>query len=170
MGWIKRLSYVFIIGIVLCCRISFAQEIKYSIGPICKNNKVICTSSNETPTCVVLNPKIHLETITSESGIKTNRFQPYCDAYPSNLLPTCIDLNMQGKIARGVVVDCVELVKCKINKDTNKLAATCTSGKIPKCLGNDSTPNCEAEALCRNASIPVCDYAWQAYVPKSSFR
>ena len=167
----KRISFVLTAGIFLFCNASYAQ-MKYSRGPICKDNEIVCADPDTVARCYVLDPKIHEEIIINQEGERVNRFQPSCGDYPDNLLPTCV--NEEGKVAQGVVLDCIEPVKCQLDTNNNKLVAVCSNGKVPKCLGNDNTPNCEAktpEIICKDQSVPaICDYIWEATVPNHSYR
>ena len=168
---IKGLLFVFFIAIflsILFCNLSFAQELQYSFGPICNNNKVTCKNSNEVPTCLALasdlSPRIHIET-TKEGA---NRFQPACGAYPYDSIATCIDVET-GEFAKDVIVECIEPVKCQLDKNTNKAFANCSSGRVPKCLGSDSEPNCADVSLCGNG-VPYCDEIWEAILPSSPYQ
>lgn len=144
----------------------FAKNIKYSIGPICNKNKVICKNQNELPVCLVLNPSVRVETITNYKNNQVVRYQPSCGRNPDNLQPTCVDIIDGRKVSsKEVVLECVEFAKCEIDQNTNKLTPICSSGKIAKCLGTNNKPNCNSESICRNGSLPVCDYEWQAFVP-----
>lgn len=166
----KRLLLLCVCGYFLSSNISFAQEIKYSLGPVCKNNKVICTNPDEIPICVALSPRIHLKTTTDINGEKINRYQPSCGQYSDNLSPTCIDINEDNEtIPDGVILECVEFVKCEIDSKTNKLYASCSNGKMPKCLGNNLNPDCSLETICTNDALPICDYVWEANVTSSSY-
>lgn len=159
MLFFKILILLFV-GFILSVNLSYAQNIKYSVGPVCNGEKVYCKGSNEVPICIVLNPKIHIESIELEGGNKINRFQPLCNGDEDNLQLRCIDLLAKSVVeSENVVVECFEQVKCV--KDSYKLIAFCEGGKIPKCLGSDNEPNCNSETLCSGKSIPVCDYVWQ---------
>lgn len=164
--------FIFIaIGFLSFFSASFAQSIKYSIGPFCSSNNVICTNPSEVPTCLVLNPKIRVETMQGKDGSKVNRFQPVCSASTDKMLPSCIDVSTDEEVSvEDVVLECVEFVQCQTNQNTNKLTAYCSEGKVPRCLGSDNVPNCESDTICKNDSIPICDYVWQAYVPNSSYK
>lgn len=144
----------------------FAKNIKYSIGPTCNKNKVICKNQNELPVCLVLNPRVRIETITDYKNSKLLRYQPSCGRNPDNLQPACMDIINGKKVnSNEVVLECVEFAKCEIDQSTNRLGAVCSSGKVAKCLGTNNKPNCNSESICRNDSLPVCDYEWQAFVP-----
>ena len=165
----KRLL-VFVLGFFLSflsCQNTFAQEIKYSVGPSCSGEKVICKNPDEVPTCVTLNPKVHIETVNYKEN-EVNRFQPTCF---NNTTPLCIDIGHDGQIAGdNVVIECIEFVKCEAGEDdSNLLEAVCSNGKTPKCLGSTRTPNCNSDSIC-NDSIPVCDFIWQASVPGTSYQ
>ena len=142
--------------------ISFAQELKYSFGPVCKDNKVICRDSNEVPVCLAINNKVHIEKAVIH-GETVNQFQPTCSGYDDNSLPTCIDITEEEQFAKNVVVGCIEKPKCQADENSNKLISVCSDGKLPKCLGDDSEPVCDIEAhsICENG-IAVCDYTWEA--------
>ena len=163
MWWAMRLCFLLVTGIIFTFQASIAQEIKYSTPPVCINNNVICKNSNEIPTCLVLNSKVHIETTINEAGEKTNRFQPSCKNQFNDLIPSCFDLNSNlDEAPGGVVLECIEFVKCNSDEKSNKVIANCSGGKVPKCLGNNDLPNCEVEDVCKNNSIPVCDYIWEA--------
>ena len=163
MTSLKGLVLLFFITFFFLFSISYAQEIKYSLGPYCKDKIVACRNPNEISVCLVLNPRVHLERV---SGKKINRYQPSCSAYKNNVQPVCVDIGGVGyKIIEGVVIECIEDVKCQKDATKSKLTAFCPSGKIPKCLGSDNNPDCEAESLCDGNAVPVCDYVWEANVP-----
>ena len=162
MTLLKGLFFLFLITFPFLFDSSYAQEIKYSISPYCKNKTVACRNLNEIPVCLVLDPRIHLEKI---SGTKINRYQPSCSGYKNNIQPVCVDIDGIGyKIAEGVVIECIENIQCHKDAAKNKLTAFCPSGRNPKCLGSDNSPNCEAESLCDGNSVPICDYAWEANI------
>ena len=165
MKWTRKFLFIFFVQILLILNFSFsfAQQIKYSVKPFCKQNKVICSNPNEVPTCLVLDPKIHLETINNVNEEKINRFQPSCGRYAENLSPNCVDVTQdKNATVNGVVLECVEFIKCKHDETTNKLTAVCSGDKVPKCLGHDDGPNCETNTVCKGGSVPICDYIWQA--------
>lgn len=157
---------IFIVGF-LAIEPSFSQEIKYSLGPECKNHAVMCPNPNEIPTCIVLNPRIHLELVDKTTS--QNRYEPSCGLNPNNSYPGCVDISV-GEYGNGfisdVTIECLEPVKCEKNNETNKLVTACSNGKIAKCLGGSITPNCESSSLCEDGSIPVCDYVWEAKINK----
>ncbi len=144
------------------CFANAAQEIHYSFGPACDKNKVICKNPSEVPTCLVLNPRVHVDDIEDENGNKINRFQPSCSAYEEDMFPTCVDVTQDNKPAFGVSLECVEFVKCEASKDENKLIPSCSGNKAPKCLGGNDEPSCETASICDGHSVPICDYIWQA--------
>ena len=157
---IKGLFFLLLLTCVFLFGTSYAQDIKYSLGPKCKEKRVVCSNPNEMPVCIVLNPRVHIERV---SGKKINRYQPSCIGYKDNIQPVCVDIDSAGyKIAEGVVIECIENVQCQKDTLKNKLSAFCPSGKTPKCLGSENSPNCEADPLCDGNSVPVCDYVWQA--------
>lgn len=169
MGQLKRLSLVFLLGFFLTCNVSFARQVGYSVGPVCRNNKVICKNPNEVPTCLKLEPRIHLEIEDYVNGERINRYQPSCGNSPNDLRPKCIDTDQDGYVvAKDVTLECVEYIQCKNSVASNKLAAFCSEGKLPKCLGDDNEPNCNSESVCENNSVPMCDYSWQASAQTSS--
>ena len=166
----KRLSLVVVVGFFLTCNVSFAKQVQYSIGPVCKNNKIVCKNPNEVPTCLKLDPKVHLELEDFVNGERINRYQPSCSNNPNNFRPKCIDTSQDSEIiTEDVTLECVEYIQCKNDKDTNKLSTVCSDGKLPKCLGDDNEPNCNNETVCENNSVPVCDYTWQAYAESTSY-
>lgn len=170
MQLVKGLLLAFIIGLFLTCSISYAHQVNYTVGPICKNNKVICKNPNEIPTCLKLEPKVHLELENFVNGEVINRYQPSCDSNPNNLSPKCIDPEDENQaIALNVTLDCVEYIQCKENKETKKLTEVCSGGKLPKCLGDDNEPNCNNNSVCVNNSVPVCEYTWQANLDSSLY-
>ncbi|GEM_PF-2461487 len=160
MLFISKLFIILITGFVLSINVSFAN-IKYSVGPQCNGEKVLCKGQNEVPVCIILNPKVHIESVELVEGNKTNRYQPLCNGSEDNLYPGCIDLltALPAK-TRNVVVECFEQVKCV--KNLEKSIAFCEGGKIPQCLGSDSEPDCNSKTLCSGKSVPICDYMWQA--------
>lgn len=163
MGLVKRFSLVLIIGFFLSSSKSYAQQIKYSFGPACKENKVVCSGTNEVPVCIATDNGIHIQTIVL-NGQTLNQFQPSCGAFNDSLLPTCIDIANEDQLApKHIVVECVEFPKCSPKENDNKLVAVCSDGKLPKCLGDDSDPSCglETYSTCTKG-IAVCDYTWQA--------
>lgn len=169
MKWFGRFLLVLIASFVFAQNNTYAEDLKFSIGPVCKNNKVVCKGGNEKPTCLVLNNKVHVETIEFAGGEKINKFQPSCGGYTDNLLPFCVDITKDSENAeKGVVLECIELAACK--EENDKLVPDCPNGKISKCLGDNSVPNCLAERPCKEGSIPICDYeyGWQANVSDSS--
>lgn len=169
MGWGNKLIAFFCLVIFLFNNITFAKEIKYTTGPFCNGKKISCRRATEIPTCLRLDPMVHLEVVGNIDGRIINRFQPSCRTYSRGFKPDCIDLNKKGKsVSEGVTLECIEFVQCKFDKDRNKLIPFCSDGKIPKCLGGDETPNCELETICNDGSIPVCDYIWEAYSPNTN--
>lgn len=166
MGSVKRLIFALLSGCLLFFlsnNISFAQAIKYSVGPVCKNGAVVCKNSNEAPTCLSLNPKVHLEKLSFADGEKINRYEPSCNSYPDNLFPNCTDIILGNKTPRkDIIVECVEFVKCQVDKNKGNLVPTCSDGKVAKCLGNNDMPSCTASEICGHGSVPICDYVWQA--------
>lgn len=170
MLFLQTIILILLFQTFLVCNQSFAQTIKYSMGPACKNSKVACPNSNEIPTCIVLSPRVHLD-INEKLA---NRYEPSCDVDSDNIQPGCIDTFLKeetgSKFISDVVVECIEKVKCQSDKNTNKLIATCSGGKAAKCLGSDNIPDCENDSVCGNSSIPVCDYVWQANVGESNYQ
>ncbi len=162
MTLIKGLLFLLLLAFVFLYGTSYAQEIKYSLGPNCKEKKVVCSNPNEVPVCIALNPRVHIERV---SGKKINRYQPSCIGYKDNIQPVCVDIDGIGyKITEDVVIECIENIQCQKDASKNKLSAVCPSGKMPKCLGSENSPNCEADSLCDGNSVPICDYVWQANV------
>jgi hypothetical protein len=158
--FVGKILFFLLSGFLLSVNISFAN-IKYSLGPQCNDEKVVCKGQNELPVCIVLNPKVHIESVELVEGSKVNRYQPLCNGAEDNLSPGCIDLLTASPArARNVVVECFEQVRCV--KNSQKLTAFCEGGKMPKCLGSDTEPDCNSKTLCSGKSIPVCDYVWQA--------
>ncbi len=156
----KGLIYLLLLLFIFQMHPCNAQELKYSLGPHCKEKKVICKNPDEVPVCLTLDPRVHIEKF---SGKEINRYQPSCVGHKNDIQPVCVDLDSNGyKIADGVVIECIENIKCKNDINKNKLTAYCQSGKTPKCLGSDSTPNCDAKSICEGNSVPICDYVWQA--------
>lgn len=153
-----------IIFIFLLTNPAFASGIKYSVGPSCKDKKVICPNENETPVCIALEPRVHIEQIKNKTNQMVNRFEPSCGDVENNFKLGCIDTlsASESKFIDNVSIDCVELVKCEKDKENNKISASCSGGKMAKCLGNDNVPSCEKSSICENDSLPVCDYVWQA--------
>ena len=126
---------------------------------------MICNNPSEVPVCIALNPRVHIERV---SGKKINRYQPSCIGYKENIQPVCVDIDGIGyKITKDVVIECIENIQCQKDPSKNKLTAFCPSGKTPKCLGSENSPNCEADSLCDGKSIPICDYVWQANISSS---
>ncbi len=165
MGMANRVFIALFITLMFS-NISYArnikQKIKYSKPPHCTNNIVTCSNPNEIPTCLVLDPKIHMEIITVSTGKTFNKFQPYCENHPENLIPTCLDINNYKLVStKNTFVECIEFVKCAKDNKSQKPIAVCSSGRVPKCLGSSSEPNCEADKICK-VGIPVCDYIWEA--------
>ena len=161
MNLVIRLWLVLGSLIYLTCNISFAQEIKLSFGPTCEGNKVICHDPNEVAVCFATDTRIHLEKVLT-NGESIDQYQPSCTNYDGNVLPTCVDVTQEGKLAPGhIFISCIEFPKCKNNED--KLTAVCSGGKIAKCLGGDEEPNCALgeDSMCIKG-IPTCDYTWQA--------
>lgn len=165
MMWVKGVILGIYFLLFICLNTSFAKNIQYTTPPFCNSNKVICKNSNEVPVCLVLNPKVHIESLLDYNNKKILRYHPSCNGDPENLLPVCLDKTDNKKASKEVVIECIEYARCSIDKDTNSLSAICSSGKVAKCLGTNSEPNCNDENICRNDSIPVCDYVWHAYVP-----
>lgn len=173
MSFHKKIIFLFISGIFLSFNISYAQTIKYSLGPICKEGKVLCTDPKEIPVCLALEPRIHLQTINSEgeNGEKVNRFQPSCAETLRGVTPGCIDISDGNKVINdGVILECVELIQCSRDEATNKLTAYCSGGKRPICLGSSDIPDCEKEIACDSGAIPICDYVQWAAVSDSSYQ
>lgn len=141
------------------------------MGPSCKGNKTVCPNPNEVPTCISLNPRVHLD--MNEKLL--NRYKPSCGFDSGNYQPGCLD-TLSGeessiKFAKDVVIECIEKAKCELDKNTNKLITSCSNGKIAKCLGSDDVPNCANDFICgNNSSMPVCDYVWQANLPESEYQ
>ncbi|MBI2995615.1 MAG: hypothetical protein HYY52_02775 [Candidatus Melainabacteria bacterium] len=127
-------------------------QLQYSVSPFCEKNKVLCVQ-NETPVCLVSNPRIHEE---------KNRFSPDCDV---NSSPACIDLSYGTRATdENIFIACIERVICNFDTNKNKLVITCSSGKIAKCLGSDDSPSCisDGEAAECKDGIAVCDFNnWQ---------
>ena len=149
MGWCIRLSLALVMGFLLSFNICFAdtQKIKYSIGPKCNENNVVC-GQNEVPVCLVLEPSIHLVSSNLNDPVKDIKYIPSCQA---ESVPACTDSN--GLSAPdNVVLECVEFVQCKDN------TAHCSDGKTAKCFGNDNELN---GCGCKDGSDPVCDYMWE---------
>lgn len=169
MAGVKGLSLVLVAGIFLSCPYTLAYELRYSVGPFCENNKVVCKNKNEIPSCFKLEPKVHIEFAHYINGEKKNRYQPACD-FSSDSIPKCID-SVKDEIAvpGDVALECVEYLKCQTDKNTNKLVAVCSENKISKCLGGNGNPDCESDPVCGNGSIPVCDYTWQANASTSDY-
>ena len=162
MVFYKRIIFLFTCGIFLSLNVSYAQTIKYSLGPVCKEGKVSCADPKEIPVCLVLEPRIHLE---------TNRFHPSCDEALQGVTPGCVDISDGNKIVNNdVVLECVELVQCTIDETTSKLTAYCSGSKRPICLGSGDIPDCEKEIACDSGTIPVCDYVQWAGVSGSSYQ
>ncbi len=158
--WISTIFFlVCILYFSTFSNLSYAGEIHYSIGPTCSNSNVICKNPNEIPTCLSLNPRIHIETIKDANGNDVNRFQPSCGE--DSLSPTCIDV-AQNIPAKGITLECIEFVKCQISENKNELIPQCSGGKVPQCLGSDKEPACGDSTICGNNAIPICDYIWQA--------
>ena len=147
MGWCIRLSLVLFLGFLLSFNSCFAatQKIKYSIGPKCNENNVVC-GQNEVPVCLVLEPSIHLVSSNSNDPTKDVKYIPSCGT-----VPTCTDTN--GLPAPdNVVLECIEFVQCQDE------TAYCSDGKTAKCFGNDNElKGCN----CKDGSSPVCDYIWE---------
>lgn len=162
MYFLQVIMLLFILQAIVVCNNSYAQTIKYSMGPSCKGNKIVCPNANEVPTCISLNPRVHVD--MNEKLL--NRYKPSCTFGLDNSQPGCVDtLGEESKFVSDVVIECVEKAKCELDKDLNKLVASCTGGKIAKCLGSDDTPNCSKDLICgSNTSMPVCEYVWQANV------
>ncbi len=140
-----------------------AQEIKYSFGARCKENKVICANKNEVPVCTVLDPRIHIENYIKENQT-VNRYEPSCGNEGNTFKPGCIDLlntNENNELVDNVTIECIEIAKCEANKE-NKLSMACSDGKIAKCLGQEESPNCENNTICEDGALPICEYAWTA--------
>ena len=160
MGLGRRLFFVFFLGVFFTCKASFAQ-IEYSLPPTCKNNKVECSNPSEKADCLILTPRIHEEKINADNN--NSRFKPDCDP---DYLPTCIDTVQGDEIAsnENVVLTCVEVVKCNLDKNGSKLITGCSGGKVAKCLGSDDVPDCvsnNSDAVCKHG-VAVCDYnSWQ---------
>jgi hypothetical protein len=155
-----------IIFTLLLANPCFAEGIKYSVGPSCKDKKVICPNQNETPVCIVLDPRVHVEQTVNSLNKVVNRFEPSCGEEVNNFKIGCIDIlnnnEASNKFIDNVSIDCIELVKCEKDKENNKISVSCSSGKMAKCLGSDDIPNCENDSMCVSDSLPVCDYVWQA--------
>ena len=158
MSFFKKTFFILSI-FMFTCNLSFAQTIKYTLGPTCKENKVICSGLNEVAVCLTINPKIKIETISFENHIQ-NKYEPTCNVFPDISLPGCIDKD-SGLLAKNAVIECVEFIKCE-KDNLNNTTANCSQGKIPKCLGSDDLPDCNNKVLCANNAIPICDYTWQA--------
>lgn len=168
---LRRLFFVSCLGIFFLPCHSMAQEIKYSLGPPCIKNTVTCLDNNEIPTCLDLNLKVHLDTISSVTGEKINRYQPSCGIYPDNLLPFCIDTTQESELpAKNVVLECIEFIKCQ--KQGDQLVPNCSEGKVARCLGDVNPPSCTSENLCKNGSIPICEHEhiWQASTRGFSYK
>lgn len=160
-----RYFLFFLVVFLFTTAYNFAQNIKYSVGPVCKDKKVVCRLKSEEPVCVVLNPRVHVEKI--EVAGRINKFQPVCISYGGSFFPGCVDLTTSTyPHVKGVVVECIERVKCI--KDGNAAFAYCEDGKIPTCLGSDDKPDCLSSEICKDNSLPVCDYVWEAKGHKSS--
>ena len=159
--WISTRLILFFTLYFSSSNFCFAQEIHYSFGPACDKNKIICKNPSEVPTCLVLNPRVHIEETEDKDGNKVNRFQPSCSAYEEGMFPTCVDITQNNQPAFGVSLECVEFVKCSISND-NKSTPSCSGDKAPKCLGGNDEPSCETASICDGHSVPVCDYIWQA--------
>lgn len=160
MGLAGRLILVFFVGILLSFQRSMASEIAYSIGPSCnENNEVICSNPNEVPTCIVLNPRVHVEYAYTENSTKTNRYSTVC----VDSIPTCFDQIEENQILDDIVVECVEFAQCVANNDSDKPIPSCSKGKMAKCLGSENEPDCSSQAsnICEKG-VAVCDYTWQA--------
>lgn len=170
MFFLQTIILLFIIQAFIVCNNSYAQTIKYSMGPSCKGNKIVCPNLNEVPTCISLNPRVHLD--VNEKSL--NRYEPSCGFGSDNSKPGCVDALAEEsnfKFIPDVVVECIEKAKCEVDKDTNKLVTSCSGGKLAKCLGSDNTPNCANEFVCgNNSSIPVCDYIWQANLSEAGYQ
>lgn len=155
------IQIIIIFTILFLASPSFANEIKYTLGPSCKNKNVICPNENEIPVCIVLDPRVHVEQILNSENHNINRFEPACGDEENFFKVGCIDtLSKNSRFAENVSIECVELVKCE--NENNKLSVSCSDGKIAKCLGSDETPSCDKNSICENDSLPVCDYVWQA--------
>ena len=169
MNWVLSLTLIIIFQFIFLDN-SFAQEIKYSFGPVCKNSSVVCKGLNEVPTCIATDVGIHLQTVLINDR-QINKYQPSCGVFNNTSYPTCVDITRNGHIApKHIVIECVEFPNCKqISQD--KLIAVCSDGKIPKCLGDDEEPSCtlSANSFCRKG-VAVCDYTWQASVSKSTYQ
>lgn len=171
MFFLQTIILLFVFQAFIVCNNSYAQTIKYSMGPSCKGSKVVCPNLNEVPTCIVLNPRVHLDMNEKLS----NRYKPSCGFDLDSSQPGCVDIfvgeEANSKFAQDVVVECIEKAKCEVDKDTNKLITSCSNGKIAKCLGSDNTPNCANDFVCgNNSSMPVCDYVWQANLSESGYQ
>jgi len=161
MGLVRGFLLALILSIVFISNFSQAYDLQYSIGPRCRNNKVICKNPNEVPTCLKLEPKVHIELVNYINGERKNRYEPFCD-FPNSSHPKCTDALDAKNVLKNVFLECVEYIQCKTNDINDKLAASCSSGKTPKCIGENNEPDCESETVCESNSLPVCDYTWQA--------
>lgn len=159
MLFFRNLFFLAIVVFLFSFDASFAQSVKYSVGPVCKDKKVVCKKTEEEPVCIVLNPKVHVEMVNQFNNI--NRYQPVCIGYEGDFFPSCIDLvTSKYPRAKGVIAECLERVSCK--KGNGAYIAYCNDGKVPKCLGSDNKPDCNSDRICEDKSLPVCDYVWEA--------
>ena len=164
---IRGLFIVFVTGYFFSFNPAFAQGIKYSVGPNCQDNKVVCHNPGEDPICVILEPRIHAEYIDNANSERTNRYEPACTTDNDIQTPECIDTTTDSNDG-AAVLECVELIKCTENEN-GKLIATCSDGKVPQCLGDDNnSPDCTQNEICKN-SMPICNPKWQAFAGGPNF-
>ena len=171
MGLTTRLYLVLLMGVLLTCKVSYAQQIRYSFGPVCKENKIICPDFNEIPVCLSTDSRVHVEQVIINDE-KVDQYKPSCGALANDSMPTCLDVLKDGAIAPDhIVIACVEFPKCKLKETSNKLVAACSQGKIAKCLGDDEEPDCALgdNSVCRKG-VAVCDYTWQANAQENNYQ
>ncbi len=148
--YLRQIFALFILILLTANNISFAmgKEIKYSIGPKCNENTVVC-GQNEVPVCLVFEPTIHLVSTGGTELLEDAEYLPSCTL---EMHPNCVDKSSGATAPNNVVLECIEFVQCNDN------IAHCSDGKTAKCLGDNSELN---GCNCNNGSDPVCDYTWQ---------
>ena len=151
MSFLKRL-FVLLLGLTVFFNpiFSFANELKYSFGPRCNGNNLVC-DEHEEPVCLVIDPSVHFE--DSGNNNEAKQYLPTCNTWSN---PTCIDLETGEMGSGNVIVECIEFVKCEISENQNE-KATCSDNKTARCLGHNNELN---GCNCSDGTDPVCDWTW----------
>lgn len=149
MSVFKRLIFVFFVGVFFTSNIVFAQDerIKYSLGPRCNGNEVLCDTDEE-PVCLELSPVVYISTKRN-----LENYYPSCE---NSYSPKC--LTHDGKAApETVVLSCIEFVRCETDESATQIAK-CNNGKEATCLGNNNElTGCN----CSDGTPAICEYQWQ---------